>query len=104
MDIAIFKLFFVVVWIVCGLCVAHCNPSCVGVGVGCFKFKIWLWGCLCVHMALRTHLAHDLSKLGFNSPFWYFSLINELSFLLTFSWDVDAQIFIIENLMIQVAN
>jgi hypothetical protein len=42
------------------------NPSCVGVGVRCFKVEIFLWGCLCECMTPLLH-EHYLYTLGFNS-------------------------------------
>jgi hypothetical protein len=100
MDIAIFEFFCC-----CVDCVWHIAIQVVWVLELDVSNLIFVYeGVYMCTWLLNYIWGHDLSKLGFNSPIWYFSLINELSFLLTFSWDVDAQIFIIENLMIQVAN
>ncbi len=78
-----------IVWVL-ELDVSNLRVVCEDVYVGAW-FLNYIWGMI------------FLSQ-GFNSPIWYFCLVIELSFLLSFSWDVDAQIFIIENLTIQVAN
>jgi hypothetical protein len=43
------------------------NPSCVGVGVRCFKVEICLWGCLCECTTPLLH-EHYLYMLRFDSP------------------------------------
>lgn len=70
--------------LLCELCVAHCNPSCVGVGVGCFKFKSCLWGCLCGCMVPQLHLGHDLSKSRVQFPYLIFLFSHWIKFLVVF--------------------
>jgi hypothetical protein len=65
MDVVIFNFLFA--WICIVGAIIGGNPSCVGVGVRCFKVEICSWWCLCEFMIPLLH-EHYLYMLGFNSP------------------------------------
>ncbi len=69
MDVVIFNFLFAWIYIV-GVMIGG-NPSCVGVGVRCFKVEICLRGCLCECMIplLHEHYFYMLSSIPLERDF-----------------------------------